>query len=214
VRRTSALLAGAPPPAPAPLADWQEALVAQGGPLLHARAEEVTVVAPDAPGLLSLSAGVLALHRLDVRSASVFSRGPTAVTVFRVEPRFGSLPDWAVVQGDLRRALSGDLDLPAVLASREAAYARPGGSEPSVRVLDDVSDTATVVEVRAADALGVLHRITGALASAGLDVRTAHISTLAADVVDAFYVVGPDGGKLGEPALRARVQAEVLAALA
>ena len=213
VRRTSALLAGAPPPAPAPLADWQEGLIAQGGPLLEARDEEVTVLAPDAPGLLSLSAGVLALHRLDVRSASVFSRGATAVTVFRVEPRFGSLPDWSVVQGDLRRALGGDLDLPKVLASREAAYARGPVSEASVRVLDDASDTATVVEVRAADALGVLHRITGALAAAGLDLRTAHISTLGADVVDAFYVVGPDGGKLADPDDRARVQDEVLAAL-
>ncbi len=198
VRRTSALLAGAPPPEPAPLADWQEALVEQGGPLLGAREDEVTVVAPDVPGLLSLSAGVLALHRLDVRSASVLSRGATAVTVFRVEPRFGSLPDWAVVQGDLRRALTGDLDLPQVLASREAAYARGPVSEPSVRVLDDVSDTATVVEVRAADGLGVLHRITGALTAAGLDVRTAHISTLGADVVDAFYVVDAAGQKLAD----------------
>ncbi len=216
VRRTQALLDGDPPPAPAPLADWQEELVAAGGPVLAARDEEVTVVAPDAPGLLSLAAGVLALHRLDVRSASVFSRDATAVTVFRVEPRFGALPDWAVVQSDLRRALAGDLDLPAVLASREAAYAPRTGlpvAAPEVRLLDDASAAATVVEVRAADALGVLHRITGALAGAGLDLRTAHISTLGADVVDAFYVVGPDGGKLADPVLRARVQDEVLAAL-
>ena len=210
VRRTSALLAGAPPPAPAPLADWQEALVAQGGPLLGARGDEVTVVAPDAPGLLSLSAGVLALHRLDVRSASVFSRGATAVTAFRVEPRFGSLPDWAVVQGDLRRALTGDLDLARVLASREAAYTRGTAAAPSVRVLDDASDSATVVEVRAPDALGVLHRTSGALSAVGLDVRTAHISTLGADVVDAFYVVDADGGKVRDPQ---PVEQAVLAAL-
>ena len=75
------------------------------------------------------------------------------------------------------------------------------------------SEAATVVEVRAADALGVLHRITGALAAAGLDVRTAHISTLGADVVDAFYVVGPGGGKLTDPVLRDLVQDRVLAVL-
>jgi UTP:GlnB (protein PII) uridylyltransferase len=34
----------------------------------------VTVVAPDRPGLLSTVTGALALHRLDVRSASVFAR--------------------------------------------------------------------------------------------------------------------------------------------
>jgi [protein-PII] uridylyltransferase len=216
VRRASALLAGGPPPGPAPLSAEQEQLVALGGPLLEAVQDEVTVVAPDRPGLLSLVTGTLALHRLDVRSASVFSRGTTAVTVCRVAPRFGSLPDWAVVQGELRRALAGELDLPAVLAAREAAYAARTARAPApplVRLLDDASASATVVEVHAADGLGVLHRITSALARAGLDVRTAHISTLGADVVDAFYVVGPDGGKVVDPALRQRVREQVLAAL-
>ena len=102
------------------------------------------------------------------------------------------------------------------MESRESAYPPRVGlpaAAPSVRLLDDASDTATVVEVRAADALGVLHRITGALARAGLDVRTAHISTLGADVVDAFYVVGPDGGKLVAPARRLEVHDGVLCAL-
>ena len=67
--------------------------------------------------------------------------------------------------------------------------------------------------MRAADALGVLHRITCALARCGVDVRTAHISTLGADVVDAFYLVGQDGGKLHDPALREQLQASVLAVL-
>jgi [protein-PII] uridylyltransferase len=216
VRRTEGLLAGAVPPAPAPLAEHQERLVALGGPLLEADGEEVTLVAPDRPGLLSVLTGVLALHRLDVRSASVFQRSSTAVAVCRVEARFGSLPDWALVQGDLLRALAGELDVAAVLASREAAYAPRTAlrvAEPAVRLLDDASDSATVVEVHAADGLGVLHRITGALTRAGLDVRTAHISTLGADVVDAFYVVGPDGGKVVEPALRTRVERDLLLAL-
>jgi len=217
VGRTAELLAGAVPPGPAPLAEHQERLVAFGGPLVEAHGEEVTLVAPDRPGLLSLLTGVLALHRLDVRSASVFSRGATAVAVCRVAARFGSLPDWALVQGDLLRALDGELDVAALLASREAAYAPRTAlpaAEPAVRLLDDASDSATVVEVHAADGLGVLHRITGALTGAGLDVRTAHICTLGADVVDAFYVVGPDGAKVTDPGLRERLQRDLLAALA
>ena len=216
VRRTASLLGGAPHPPPAPLADWQEQLLAQGGPLLVARGDEVTVVAPDRHGLLALVTGTLALHRLDVLSASVFFRYATAVTVFRVAPRFGSLPDWSVVQVDLRRAIDGELDLVSVLASREAAYARDVGlprEPPRVRIVDDASERATVVEVHAADGLGVLHRITGALAATGLDVRTAHISTLGTDVVDSFYVVGPDGLALTDPAVRRRVERDVLAAL-
>jgi [protein-PII] uridylyltransferase len=82
-----------------------------------------------------------------------------------------------------------------------------------VRLVDDASDAATVVEVRAPDALGVLHRVTGALVSAGVDVLTAHVSTLGADVVDAFYVVGPDGRPLTDPGLRGAVVGAALAAL-
>ena len=121
------------------------------------------------------------------------------------------------MRGDLRRALDGELDLSTLLASREAAYAPRLGlpaAPPTVRLLDDASASATVVEVRANDGLGVLHRITAALAACGLDVRTAHISTLGADVVDAFYVVGPGGGPLSDPVLRAQVTRAVLAALA
>jgi hypothetical protein len=66
-----------------------------------------------------------------------------------------------------------------------------------VYVVDDASADATVVEVHAADGLGVLHRLTAALDECGLDVRSAHLSTLGADVVDAFYVVGPDARHVG-----------------
>jgi [protein-PII] uridylyltransferase len=189
VRRAGALLEGAPAAQPAPLSAAQEALVAAGEVALLAEGEQVTVVAPDRPGLLSLSAGVLALHRLDVRTATAFSRGPTAVSVFRVSPRFGSFPDWSLVRDDLRRAVDGSLPLQEKLAAREAAYARTTPTVAStVHLVDDASETSTIVEVRAPDELGVLHRIAAVLEQFGLDVRSAHISSLGADVVDAFYV--------------------------
>ena len=191
VERTRALLAGAPVAVDTSLAPWQEDLVDAGVLALGFVDDEVTVVAPDRPGLLSLAAGVLALHKLDVRSASAFTRGSLAVSVFRVAPRFGSLPDWSVVREDLRRALDGALPLTQRIAEREAAYAGRSAvpaADPTVALVDDASDTATVVEVRAPDAAGLLHRVAHALEQCGLDVRSAHISTLGADVVDAFYV--------------------------
>jgi len=215
VGRTSALLAGALPPPPAPLSAVQEALVRAGTFALDADGETVTIVAPDRPGLLSLSTGVLALHRLDVRSASAFTRGVVGVTVFRVSPRFGALPDWTLVREDLRRAIEGSLDLVGRLAAREAAYPRRTpvpAAPPTVRLLDDASATATVVEVRAPDALGVLHRITAVLDGYGLDVRTAHVSSLGADVVDAFYLADPRGVLVGGG--RTELTADLLAALA
>lgn len=199
VTRTAALLGGVPLPPPGPLAPWQQQLVEAGMLDLAARDDEVTVVAPDRPGLLALATGVIALHRLDVRSASVRTVGSVAVVVLRVAPRFGALPDWKLVRDDLRRADRGELWLGSTLRSREQAYARPGSpaAPATVRLLEEAG--RTVVEVRAADQIGVLHRITTALLSCGLDVPSAHCSSLGADVVDAFYVVGPAGAPLAVP---------------
>ena len=71
-----------------------------------------------------------------------------------------------------------------------------------------------MLELRAADAAGLLHRVTAALERCGLDVRGARVSTLGGAVVDAFYVVGPDGGPVTDAALRGRVTDDLLAAAA
>jgi UTP:GlnB (protein PII) uridylyltransferase len=65
-----------------------------------------------------------------------------------------------------------------------------------VRVDNHASGAATIVEVHAPDGVGVLYRITRAFEELRLDVRRARIQTLADEVFDAFYVVGPDGGKV------------------
>jgi [protein-PII] uridylyltransferase len=70
-----------------------------------------------------------------------------------------------------------------------------------------------VVEVRCADGPAVLYRITRALDSAGVEVRSARIATYGAEVVDAFYVVGPDGRLLRDARQRAKLVDEVLSAL-
>ena len=136
--------------------------------------------------------------------------------MLRVAPRFGSMPDWTVVREELRQAVEGDLPLREALEERESAYVRSSPvppAPPTVRLVDDASDRCTVVEVRAPDAIGVLHRITTALLGCGLDIRTAHVSTLGADVIDTFYVVGGDGEPVTDDLTRTRIVGNVLAVL-
>ena len=215
VRRVTAVLAGSPPPGPAPLREDQLALAADGGPAATVRGSEVTVVAADRPGLLWRAAGVLASHRLAVRSADATSVGDTAVTVFDVEPEFGEPPDATLVAGDMRRMLQGRLDISGRLERRVRAAARHGAPVPAPKVtlVDDASETATVVEVRAHDAPGLLWRVGRALGECGLDVRAARVETLGAEVVDVFYVTDGDGKPLAEPGLRCAIVTAVLAAL-
>ncbi|MFF3211522.1 [protein-PII] uridylyltransferase [Streptomyces sp. NPDC002886] len=195
---------------------------------LHARQEEdavgveLVVAVPDQPGVLPAVAGVLALHRLTVRAADLRSMelpeqlGEVLVLRWRVAAEYGSLPQAARLRTDLVRALDGSLDVPAKLADREAAYPRRRGvvpPPPRVAVMPEVSSLATVLEVRAPDAVGLLHRIGRALESSGVRVRSAHVSTLGANAVDTVYVVDADGKPLAGPAATALAGA-VQAALA
>ena len=216
VRRVTAVLAGEPMPGPAPLREDQLALAADGGPAATVRGSEVTVVAPDRPGLLWRAAGVLASHRLTVRSANATSVGGTAVTVFDVEPEFGDPPDPTLVAGDLRRMLLGRLDVEDRLERRARAVPPRGAVIPAPRVtlVDEASDTATVVEVRAHDAPGLLWRVGRALGECGLNVRAARVETLGAEVVDVFYVTDEDGEPLTDRDRRRATIGSVLAALA
>jgi [protein-PII] uridylyltransferase len=135
------------------------------------------------------------------------------VEVFTVSPRFGRGPDPALLRADVGRALAGTLPVTERLAATEAAY---GGDadRPPPRVLwfDGAATGATVLELRAADAAGLLHRVTAALEQAGLDVRGARVSTLGGAAVDAFYLVGADGAPVTDPALRRAVTEVVLTA--
>ncbi|MGW1894958.1 [protein-PII] uridylyltransferase [Streptomyces sp. NPDC002004] len=233
VKRVAALLAGRAPADPedaAPTAE-QERLAVEavrtGGPVLALRAHpaepedpagepeplgvELLIAVPDQPGVLPAVAGVLAMHRLTVRTAELRALelpermgGSVLLLDWRVAAEYGSLPQAARLRADLVRALDGSLDIRGRLAERDAAYPRRRGTvapPPRVTVAPAGSRLASVIEVRAHDAPGLLHRIGRALDGAGVRVRSAHVSTLGSNAVDAFYVTGPDGAPLpGEEA--------------
>ncbi|MGH9179496.1 MAG: ACT domain-containing protein, partial [Acidimicrobiales bacterium] len=220
VVRTARRLAGHRPPAPDPtLPSTLQDRLAERRLFVEAEDGTVTVVAPDRPGLFSRVAGALAVHGLDVRSASATGQDGMAVEIFEVEPAFGTAPNWDRVAADVERAVTGRLSLESRLAERARTYAglrrAAAARPPEARVLfdDDASPTATVVEVRAPDGVGVLYRITRALADCDLDVRTAKVSTLGHEVVDAFYVTDGAGAKLSDDGHRREVERAVLAEL-
>jgi [protein-PII] uridylyltransferase len=212
VAAVDAKLAGAALPARAPAntpSPRQLELAAAGSLQLELHGDTLTVVAADRPGLLSLVAGTLALHRLDIRSAVAMDNGASmAIEVFELaqSPGLAAL-DTARLRADLGKAISGELLLSVRLADLEQAYARgrrPAAARPSeIRVLvEATSSAATVVEVRAPDSRGLLHRLTKVLADCGLDVLSARLSTMGHEVVDSFYVrdsrtgAPPEGDRL------------------
>ncbi|MDP8975961.1 MAG: [protein-PII] uridylyltransferase [Actinomycetota bacterium] len=195
------------------------ALMDRGEVVVEVGDGRLTVVAPDRPGLFYRVAGTLALHGLTVRSAVAASEDGMAVEVFEVEPAFDTPADGDRLGNDIVRALDGQLPLEVKLAERARAYSgarRAASAHPAeARVLVDneASGTATVIEVRAPDGVGVLYRITRALAKCDLDVRTAKVSTLGHEVVDAFYVTDARGSKVIDAEQLVEVERAVLTEL-
>jgi [protein-PII] uridylyltransferase len=198
VRRARAALGGQPPlPVLPPLDEHRRSLADAGELSVEIDQDEVVVAAPDSLGVLSKAAGVLALHSLNVRSATIRTYHGMAVNAFVVEPRFGSLPDAAVVRGDLSQAIEGTLPIAERLAAKERAYQRGAPRRPpTVHWFDGEATDATVVELRADDAIGLLHRVTSALERCHIDIRSARVSSLGGSVVDAFYVTTPSGAPI------------------
>ena len=179
----------------------------------------LTVVTEDRPGVFSRVAGVLALHGLDVVAASAVSNDDGwARSEFRVVDAVRDVTPWPKVVAAVHLALDGRMALTARLAERRRTYQR---SAPYARRLaaarvsfdNAASAAATVIDVHAVDAVGVLYAVTQALAELDLDIRSARVHTLGPEVVDAFYVQDGAGRKVTDAATLGEIERAVLYAL-
>jgi [protein-PII] uridylyltransferase len=210
VARVESALGGAPVPDVTGLDDERRTLADRGELALIVRDRQIIVASPDRAGVLHQTAGVLALHMLDIRQASIRTHRGMAVNSFVVEPRFGRMPDPAIVRGDLVRAFAGGLPLAERLREKDRAYSfRPRQKPPTVMWFDGHATDASVLEIRTEDSIGLLTRITAALERCQLDVRSARVSSLGESVVDAFYLTDRSGQPVTDPVYRARIEAEL-----
>lgn len=209
VRRVRAELLGHAPPASGDEAAVAEFVVPErvlrDPALVDVRVERsphgstVTVVSGDRVGLIADAAGALAVQRIPVRSARVWTQGEFGVSV------------WDVAEDDLQEAIVRQR-FEAVFAGRldPAARVRPQDKEDlgaSVLVRHEASKDATVLEVRVEDRPGVLYVACRALADLELSVRSAHVSTVGPQAVDVFYVVEPGAAGITDDRAAAAVHA-------
>lgn len=180
---------------------------------------EVTVVAPDRPGLFSKVSGALALHGCDVVSAQIFTREDgLALEVFRVAVTSDRQNRFEQIAADVTRAIKGEISLREALDRKRRDYAgrvQKGRQEPPEVIVDNrASDFYTVIEVHATDRIGLLYEITAALADLGMDIHLAKVATYAEDIVDSFYVRDLEGQKVTDPDRLISLKARVLEAVA
>ena len=94
-----------------------------------------------------------------------------------------------------------------------SAAVQKAAPEARVVIDNDGSRNATIVEVRAADAMGLLFRIAGAFADLDLDIRSARVMTMGHEVVDTFYVVTRSSAKVEGASDLVRIERVLLEAV-
>src|SRR5262249_12788091 len=78
---------------------------------------------------------------------------------------------------------------------------------------NDVSADYTVVDVYAADRVGLLFTITNCLYHHWVQIHLAKITTMVHEVLDVFYVTDAEGRKIEDPAQLERLRQELVVAL-
>ena len=164
---------------------------------------QLIIAATDRLGLFSETAGLLASHSVQVRSAVLATVNGVAVNTWRVDKQLVTdLPDVAFLIKQLERLDRGDTTVLRALRRREARVQTSGSpgsnglaARPYVDLIEDASATAVVIEVRTGDRAGLLYTLGQALSAERLSIRSAHISTLAGQAIDTFYLTEADGSR-------------------
>lgn len=183
-------------------------------------ASEVVVAAPDRQRLFVDLAAAITGAGANVVGARVFtSRQGQALDVFYVQDGAGSAfgADNPKALTRLAEALeaAGRGEPSKAEARRVTDFGRAAAFSitPTVMLDNEASEVSTVVEASGRDRPGLLVALARNISDAGLSILSAHIDGYGERAVDAFYVTGPDGGKLEDPKRMAALKADLMAAL-
>jgi [protein-PII] uridylyltransferase len=177
---------------------------------------EVAVCTWDRLGLLAKVAGSLASVSLNIVRADVYTRDDNIVLdVFEVcDKEFGHVEEELSLE-HVTRLLTAALSPSSSLGF---AVPRPedeaiGGRRPLVVFDNERSDIYTVLQVEAADRIGLLYDILQVLTSWEADIAHAIIVTDEGEAADVFYLADANGHKLTDSAILQKMHDSLLAVL-
>jgi [protein-PII] uridylyltransferase len=173
----------------------------------------------DRQGLLAKLCGVLALHKLSVLAAQIFTwPDGTVVDVLDVVPVANSgfdEQDWQALENDLNLAVNYRLDVGLQLHNKMQAVGhrvkrQVQQLEKKVIVDNETSRHSTVIEVYGGDRPGTLYQLTQTLSDFSLNIHRARIATEVEQLIDIFYVTMADGDKVEDVRLQEKIKQTLL----
>jgi [protein-PII] uridylyltransferase len=165
---------------------------------------EVLVFAQDRPGLFASVAAAISAAGADIAGARVHTtKDGAAFDVFTIQTTdhkpFGQRDARALkaLRERVERAAVQDHLPPsrAAMSRRSSAFA----IEPWVRLDNDLTPKATVIEVSGRDRLGLLAELARVCAEAGVSIISAHVDTYGERASDVFYIEEDGGGQVVNP---------------
>ncbi|HEY6728694.1 MAG TPA: [protein-PII] uridylyltransferase [Polyangiaceae bacterium] len=169
---------------------------------------ELAFVGDDRPGLLAVITAALAVARLKVVAAQIYSyvakEGESrAFDLFWVRgtgSSRGMANTLKRAKADMGRVLSGEITAEELVRGRRdssSGYSRPAPSVQTAVFVDNRSGSNhTVLEIITLDRPGLLFALSSALQQEGLTISLAKINTEGNQVADVFYVCDSSGAKI------------------
>jgi len=177
---------------------------------------ELTICANDRHGLFADIAGTLTTQGAEILKAEINTREDgIAIDVFvlRSAATHQAIEEgrWAKIERTLRTAIQGQCDVAALVEKWQTQHKPRRKSKPTntrhqkvAHALCDNSaaQSATVVEVRASDEVGLAYKIASVATALGFEITYAKITTEKSDAFDVFYITDANGMRLSEEAMR------------
>jgi [protein-PII] uridylyltransferase len=174
-----------------------------------------------APGIFQRLTGMLTSQRLEILSAEIHTLADGLVLDrFHVSDRDYAGEPPAHRLEEVCEKLKESLLSPVGASPKFArVWGAPVGGRPAdvhrppsqVRTDNSTSERFTIIDVFAIDRTGLLYAITHELFQLGLSVHMAKIGTHLDQVVDVFYVTGPDGTKILDEQYLEEIRTQLLA---
>lgn len=181
--------------------------------------DEFTYWGYDEKGIFSRICGVLSACGLNILGARIITtRNGRVIDDLYVNKNGNSTINedeiWRRVDEYLKQIEEGRLDIRNVIEKKkrsESAYKKFIPKYPSrVEFDNESSNDFTIIDIYTNDRPGLLYDVTRTLSELDLSINYAKISTKVDQVVDAFYISGPDNRKVLSPKILEKIKNSLL----
>jgi len=177
----------------------------------------------DTPGLFSRIAGILASKGINILGARIgTTRWGVVIDCVHIAPPQESMREDPNYRQEIRDAVRAVVQKTRrveemLVEHYPPSYLRKKTKRripPRVRFDNEVSEEYTVIDVYAEDRIGLLYRMTAALADVGVHIHSAKVTTEMDRAIDAFYVTDIFGDRITDEEKLAGIREHLLDSLA